>query len=378
MKLLSILMLASWAYAAPPSASFTVSNKTIVDGHITVNRNETVCFTSTSTDPDGDSLKYRWTFGDGGDTSGAANPCHTYRTAGSYAIKLKVSDRRDSMPFLTGKTPSSYTLPSGWTLVRTQDFETGSVGANETTLGSVTTNNPHSGNYSNQSIVWKDDCFTGWRLGSNITTGSELYISWYEYIDRQGKNNDEMFLFNIRKEFTSSYLQIRWQYLNSLSNWDRAFNIDSGNIVLFAEGDAAGATPSRAYYSQSRWERFGAGEWRQWEVYFKPATGGLKNGDTRIYLNGLLKSHVHDTDFNGTVNMTGASIELGGTTYTKIDWMSRVTLQCSQNIYGLDTSWTRPMNFKKPCLCPNQCPPSGYMPKFRRFVDDIIIAQRGN
>ena len=60
-KLLLLLMLASLVRGAAPTASFTVNGKTITNGHITVSRNETVCFTSTSTDPDGDNLKYQWT-----------------------------------------------------------------------------------------------------------------------------------------------------------------------------------------------------------------------------------------------------------------------------------------------------------------------------
>jgi glucose/arabinose dehydrogenase len=44
-----------------------------------------------STDPDGGSLTYAWTFGDGG-TSTAANPSHTYTGNGRYTATLKVTD----------------------------------------------------------------------------------------------------------------------------------------------------------------------------------------------------------------------------------------------------------------------------------------------
>lgn len=373
-----ILILALTVNGASPIASFTVVNKTITDNTITVNRNETVCFTSTSTDSDGDSLKYRWIFGDGGDTSGAYNPCHTYRTSGSYTVKLKVSDRRDSIPLLTGKTPANYTLPNGWTLVRAQGFETGSVGANETAISQVATARPYSGNYGMQGRVYKDDCATGWKLNSNIATGSEIYISWYEYIDRQAKMNDEMFLFYVRKEFSSPYryMGIRWQYLNNLDYWSTSFNIDSANLVLFAEGDATGSNQSRCFYAQGKWIPFMSGQWRQWEVYWKPATGGLQNGTTRIYLNGILKSQVVDTAFNWDVNMSNAEIYIGGTTYTKINWISNATGQCSQDVGHIDGEYSRYKNFKWPADCQNQSPPNGYVPKFDRYIDDIIILQR--
>ncbi|MGY4768421.1 PQQ-dependent sugar dehydrogenase [Kribbella sp. CWNU-51] len=44
-----------------------------------------------SSDPEGQPLTYSWTFGDGA-TSTAANPVHTYVTAGAYQARLTVSD----------------------------------------------------------------------------------------------------------------------------------------------------------------------------------------------------------------------------------------------------------------------------------------------
>jgi glucose/arabinose dehydrogenase len=54
----------------------------------------TVQFTGdTSTDPDGDTLTYAWDFDNNGTTdSTAANPTHTYTTAGTYSAKLTVTD----------------------------------------------------------------------------------------------------------------------------------------------------------------------------------------------------------------------------------------------------------------------------------------------
>ena len=44
-----------------------------------------------SSDPEGQTLTYAWTFGDGA-TSTAANPSHTYAQAGQYSARLSVSD----------------------------------------------------------------------------------------------------------------------------------------------------------------------------------------------------------------------------------------------------------------------------------------------
>ncbi len=51
-----------------------------------------IAFTGTSsTDPQGETLTYSWSFGDGG-TGSSANPQHTYTTAGTYSVKLTVTD----------------------------------------------------------------------------------------------------------------------------------------------------------------------------------------------------------------------------------------------------------------------------------------------
>lgn len=66
---------------AAPSARFTLSCSGLTctfDG-------------SGSTDPDGDTLDYDWTFGDGASATGA-NPAHTYGASGSYGVTLTVTD----------------------------------------------------------------------------------------------------------------------------------------------------------------------------------------------------------------------------------------------------------------------------------------------
>jgi PKD repeat protein len=56
----------------------------------------TVAFSSAgSYDPEGTTLTYTWTFGDGA-SSTAANPSHTYAAAGAYSAQLSVSDGTNS------------------------------------------------------------------------------------------------------------------------------------------------------------------------------------------------------------------------------------------------------------------------------------------
>ena len=60
-----------------------------------------------SSDPEGQTLTYAWTFGDGG-TSTAANPSHTYAQPGQYSARLSVSDGVNT----TFSTPISISVGS--------------------------------------------------------------------------------------------------------------------------------------------------------------------------------------------------------------------------------------------------------------------------
>ncbi len=62
------------------------------NGPYTANLGQPIAFSSAgSSDPDGDTLTYRWDFGDGS-TSTAANPTKTYATGGVFVVLLQVMD----------------------------------------------------------------------------------------------------------------------------------------------------------------------------------------------------------------------------------------------------------------------------------------------
>ena len=51
---------------------------------------------STSSDPDGDALKYEWDFGDGTAKSTSKDPVHTYMKGGNFDARLKVTDTKNA------------------------------------------------------------------------------------------------------------------------------------------------------------------------------------------------------------------------------------------------------------------------------------------
>jgi PKD repeat protein len=61
---------------------------------------DTVTFTDSSTDADGSVTSWSWNFGDGA-TSTSKNPTHTYSTAGTFTVKLNVTDNDGSWNVLS-------------------------------------------------------------------------------------------------------------------------------------------------------------------------------------------------------------------------------------------------------------------------------------
>jgi len=71
-------------FLAAPTATFTVDPLKPEVG-------ETITFTSTSIDPDGDIVQWVWNFGDE-NTIEEENPTHSYTVAGDYLVILTVVD----------------------------------------------------------------------------------------------------------------------------------------------------------------------------------------------------------------------------------------------------------------------------------------------
>ena len=96
----------------PQTTQYSEPPPTVTPGNIPL----TVTFTNTSI---GEDLTYLWNFGDGS-TSTALNPTHIYNIAGTYTVKLTVTNVRGSNTKTvtgaitatgTGNVPSNSDLP---------------------------------------------------------------------------------------------------------------------------------------------------------------------------------------------------------------------------------------------------------------------------
>jgi len=122
-------MNASFANDTPPVATFTYATSDL-----------TVSFdASTSYDPDGTVIYYEWDFGDGTGATGITTS-HTYASAGTYVVALKVTDNEIAHSSVSHSVTVTSTIPS-FTLGTTKPSATNTgYAANGYTLAQLGTN----------------------------------------------------------------------------------------------------------------------------------------------------------------------------------------------------------------------------------------------
>jgi len=274
---------------------------------------------------------------------------------------------------LTGQTPGSYSLPSGWSLVRATDFE-GTKPAGEAWElwdASIQTDRTHMGTKSLGGTYSRGQADVAWRLwGSSVGSYSEIYLSFYEYIESQALFNDELFLarFGIDTPFQEVLVDWYWAYNPPETN---SFNGTNAALYAVPQG-----VQSERY--QITGGAVPKGSWVQWEIHYRPNTPGSNNGFIRVYKNGSMVGSAENVNLNGTVDMNSADVQVGGV-YTKAVWMMdyptcSVPSGCSTNPgNGMDMctnehGWAG-QSFSSPVCNPIDPP----LASFKRYYDDIIV-----
>ena len=268
---------------------------------------------------------------------------------------------------LSRMTPGNYSIPSGWSMVLKQDFE-GTLSANEGTNMSFTADKSHTGGKSLVGSYAWDAASVAWFLRKDkIGSFTEVYLSWYEFTESQARFNDEYWLAQFLKRGPNGEL-----YQEVIVDWMWVPNFNSTNSYLyFVPQSAAGGGKSARYGGGQH--TVPVGTWTQWEIHYRPNTSGSSNGFIRIYKDGTLWESAENKNLNGAVDMTNMTVQVGGV-YTKLTWVLSGGVCASSFGSGTD-SGPRVTNFSS-CPCPNQCPPEGKVPVFKRYYDDIIILKK--
>jgi len=269
---------------------------------------------------------------------------------------------------LSGMTPGNYKMPSGWSLIKAQDFENGCGSGEYCNLsqGSINSTRPHTGSKSLGGTYSADQNSVGWHTDEGIAGSfTEIYLSFYEWIDSSALFNDEFFL--ARFAVNSGVFQ------EVLADWYWApgFNKPSATLYIVPQGQRSERLVGKSATVPT-------GKWVQWEIHYRPNTPGNSNGFFRIYKDGSLFVSAENADVNSTVSMANCSVSVGGV-YTKLVWMKdypTCTVCSSSPGDGTDycmssKNWWG-QSFSNPKCSPKDPP----LPSFQRFIDDIILIKK--
>jgi hypothetical protein len=270
------------------------------------------------------------------------------------------------MSLLQGATAPNHTIPAGWTEVLSQGFEGGIDVSKEFINASITIAQKHSGTKSVGGQISGDGGGVRWVLLQGNHTSREVYVSYWDYMSATATFNDEHFqnLFKITNSAGFQHVYWDWYYRG-----DGAFNAPAGNLIIVSEGVGPGEL-HKAFWESSYAPAAAPqrGQWAQFEAHFKANTPGLSDGFFRGYVNGVQRVNQNNRNFNGSIEMRGMSVQIGGT-YTKHIWRKgdgSIGNACGAYIgdgVGRDrmTDWTKTYD----------CGP--VPPIFSRYFDDIIV-----
>lgn len=267
---------------------------------------------------------------------------------------------------LNGATASNHTIPPGWTLYLAQGFEGGSVPAGQYINQAITSAQAHSGTYSTGGNVSFDAASIRWNLEINQISAPRIYISFWEFLTSNFRQNEEHTLFHFRKENAggdpNAYQHMVVEYYNDPTG---LFNSTIGQAMLVTEGAGANFT-NKAYYRTSGTIPVGA--WHQWEIDWQPNTPFVANSQIKLYLDGVLYASWTNLDLVHVDMTNGPRLQVGGV-YTKNIWKKNGGLTCGAFIGdGVETG--RCTNFNS---C--ECPPNP--PIHTRYLDDVIVMVQG-
>jgi IPT/TIG domain len=223
---------------------------------------------------------------------------------------------------LAGMTPSNYKVPSGWSLVLTEDFESGSIGPNEF-LGqnasgnpAISTTRPHTGSKSLQcAIGWNGaGCDLGVVPGA-IGSSNHIYISYWRQVDPNACAAVEAYFAEVYTEGSGGGTG----FMDEMDNDNYSSNPTCpAYMTPRFYGDGAYMFNDAPTQGTDVWY-LPRGVWEQVEFEFKGSTctGSTSNNDGlyRLWVNGTLTAQHVNFNTSGCAagyNSAGMGIRNGG------------------------------------------------------------------
>jgi len=286
---------------------------------------------------------------------------------------LPPSEPPGSDGLLSGKTPGNYSIPSGWSLVRTQNFE-GTKPSGEywgRYNGKVTATRPHSGTYGIEGTYSAGQQDTGWEIASSaIGSFTEIYISFYEYMESQALFNDEYMLAEFGLDDANQRIFLDW-FWSGDSNGNMKINGDYATLTFVNEQ----GPPD--YTTYSGYKKVPTGTWVQWEIHFRPASAAnTRDGFIRVYKDGKPYASSENKSFNYRMGKSNQSTYfVAGGLYNRLVWMTDypACTKCSNLGSGTDACTSEKGWWYLPFNAP-ACQPT--TPIFKRYFDDIIVMKK--
>jgi len=153
-----------------------------ISGSDTVDARQLVLFSSSVSDPDGDTLAYSWDMGDGMIKENSPSITHSWNSGGSYQIALTVSDMKGGMLTLTKNITVNDSLSTWTSRTSGTTLDLNSIAANDTHAVVVGDNNAIL--RSSDGTVWSDVSppeFNNNSFNDVIWTGSEFIAVGQDY-----------------------------------------------------------------------------------------------------------------------------------------------------------------------------------------------------
>lgn len=268
---------------------------------------------------------------------------------------------------VTANNQPTCATPAGWTLVTAQGFDSGGLPSDQylcngasSSPETIESGFAHTGNHAVGGGYTGGDQQICWTLKGASIDSLTTYVSWWEYDESQGKLNQDFFL--SRRNISSLARDAELQFAAS----GCLFNCDSQS--LYFEPHGGGWSVYQGNTSP------GWGAWTQWEMYMSINPSGRATGEVQAWRNGVSVFHFTNKDI--ATHYTGwktADLAVGGV-YTKLVWWrDSAHTQCATGHSNYTTNFG---DWTKPDPCPDQAPPDGHVPSFKRYFDDIIVLKK--